>query len=446
MAQRHFRTQLRLANLSFVLLLLAATGVLMVFSARHRARWDWTATNSNSLSIASVSLLRTLPQPITIKAFIGDDTSARNHIRQLIARYQRVKPDVRLVFVNPTKHPNQVRTAGIQFQGEMQIAYQQRVAVVSQPSEQTITNTLAGLGRSGLTKLVFATGSGERSPTGNAPYDLSAWTRQLQARGIEIAHSDLSGQTVLVPGKAVLVLASPQVGLLPGQVSVVRKFVEAGGDMLWLQDPGPMHGLKPLATDLHIGFLPGEVVDPTSQVLTGRADFIAVLHYGVDPVLSGLHMVTVFPSARGLTVQPGQTDWHATPFLTTVPSAWEAVRPVSGTVQFHPHQDVAGPINIGFTLERQIKGRTQRIVLMGNGSFLANTVLGQGGNLQLAMNLSNWLTHDDANISLPSRRAPDVHLLLTPHEQMGIAISFLLLLPLLLFGTAGVLWWRRRRG
>ncbi|HET9122851.1 MAG TPA: DUF4350 domain-containing protein [Acidiferrobacteraceae bacterium] len=446
MVRPRFRTQLRLANVSFVLLLCAAVGVLMVLSARYPARWDWTATGRNSLSPASAQLLKTLQGPITVRVFLGDNTSARNRVRRLINRYRQVKPDIQLTFVNPARHPNQVRTAGIQFQGEAQLGYQHRTAVVSQPSEQTLTNTLAGLARSGLTKLVFAVGNGERNPGNSAPFDLSAWAHQLKARGLKIGHTHLSGRTPLIPGKSVLVLASPQAKLLPGQVTIVRNFVHAGGDLLWLQDPGPLQGLQPLAAQLHLRLLPGELVDPTSQVLTGRADFLAILHYGHDPIVSGLHIVTVFPSARALQLQTESGPWHATPFLMSNAGSWESTHPGTGAVRYNPPRDIPGPLPLGYSLERQHQGRAQRVVVMGNGSFMANTVLGQGGNLQLAMNIANWLTHDDAEINLPSRQAPDSRLLLTPHQQMGIALLFLLVLPVSLFSAAGILWWRRRRG
>ena len=61
------------------------------------------------------------------------------------------------------------------------------------------------------------------------------------------------------------------------------------------------------------------------------------------------------------------------------------------------------------------------------------------------MNLANWLAHDDAFINLPNRASPDLTLTLTGPEEDVIAFGFLLVLPVLLLGSALAVWWRRRR-
>ena len=89
--------------------------------------------------------------------------------------------------------------------------------------------------------------------------------------------------------------------------------------------------------------------------------------------------------------------------------------------------------------------RQQRVVVIGDGDFLSNGFLGMGGNLQLGMNIFNWLSSDDAFISIPVKTAPDISLQFTNTDISVVGFGFLLILPLVLLGSGVVIWVRRRR-
>ena len=106
-----------------------------------------------------------------------------------------------------------------------------------------------------------------------------------------------------------------------------------------------------------------------------------------------------------------------------------------------------GPLTIGVALTRRLdgdggkaagsgSGREQRVVITGDGDFLANSYLGNGGNLQLGMNMVNWLTSNDEFINIPTKTAPDVSLSLTQAQASVLAIAFLIVLPAASFGSA----------
>jgi LPXTG-motif cell wall-anchored protein len=57
----------------------------------------------------------------------------------------------------------------------------------------------------------------------------------------------------------------------------------------------------------------------------------------------------------------------------------------------------------------------------------------------------NWLSSDERLISLSPRPSKDSKLALTETQLISISLGFLIILPLLLAGTGGYLWWKRRR-
>jgi ABC-type uncharacterized transport system involved in gliding motility auxiliary subunit len=115
------------------------------------------------------------------------------------------------------------------------------------------------------------------------------------------------------------------------------------------------------------------------------------------------------------------------------------------------HEDeIQGPLNIGFTLARSHQNEAgelfdQRVAIIGDADFLSNRYLGNGSNLEIGVNLLNWLSHDDQLIAISPRPAPDTRLELSPQKQIAIATFFLVLMPLGLLASGLRIWLKRRK-
>ena len=118
---------------------------------------------------------------------------------------------------------------------------------------------------------------------------------------------------------------------------------------------------------------------------------------------------------------------------------------LDGKVRFDQGRDTRGPLNVGMALTRTHEGREQRVAVIADGDFVSNTFIGNGGNLDLGMNLISWVGGDDVYLNLPAHTAGDVQLDLSHTAQTLIALGFLVLLPLGLMGAGLSVWWRRRR-
>ena len=460
---RRTRRLLRLHDLLFVALLLAAIGLLGWLSTRYVYEADWTASGRNTLSEASTALLRELPGEIVVTAYAREIPLLRKRITELVGRYQRHKPDLRLVFVNPDVEPRRVRELDITVDGEMVIEYSGRSERLQDLSERGLTNALQRVARGAERRLAFLSGHGERDPEGSAGHDFAAWAQQLRAQGVNVERVNLLQTPRLPVRDAVLVIASPRIGLLPGEVARIEEFVEDGGNLLWLIDPGPLHGLEPLARRLGLTVEQGVVVDPTvSQVgmmLFGTDDprVTLVAEYPGHEIVRNFDFNTLFPIAGALTVGDAG-EWHATDLLNTLSNTWLERGEVSGTITYDEGEDLPGPLVLGVALTRWLDdadggeggeaddgGRAQRIVVIADSDFLSNGFLGLAGNLQLGVNVVNWLSGDERLIDIPARIAPDLSLQLSRFAMGAIGFGFLLVLPLLLLGTGGVIWFRRRR-
>jgi len=484
------RRQLRLENLAFVLLFLAAVGLLAWFSTRYTFQADWTAAQRNSLSKASAELLAKLDGPVAITAFARTaPPQLRKAITDLVARYQRRKPDISLQFVNPDLDPQRVRDLNITVDGEMVIAYRGRSEHLQDRSESGLTNALQRVARGAERRVLFLQGHGERKPRDNASFELGAWVKELEAKGVSVGEINLAETPRIPTDTAVLVIASPQAALLPGEMGALNAYLSRGGGLLWLADPDRLRGFAPLAEALGIEFNPGFVVDPNvsqaGMMLFGTDDprVALVASYPFHAITRGFTMNTLFPIAGSMTWH-AQDHWEVEPILKTLSNTWSETGEARGQVTYDEGVDVKGPLTIGVALtralpreaapdtehtasqenadpesadpdpdtardaerdSRQAAPTMQRAVVIADGDFLSNGFLGLGGNLQLGVNIINWLSADDQFVTIPARTVPDATLQLSPTASVLIVAGFLVVVPVLLLGTGVAVWYRRRR-
>jgi len=145
-----------------------------------------------------------------------------------------------------------------------------------------------------------------------------------------------------------------------------------------------------------------------------------------------------------LSVQPPQ-GWKSEALLDTSARAWSETGSLNGELRLDKGKDIPGPLTLGVALTREIEGREQRVVVVGDGDFLSNSIVANGGNLELGMSIANWLSQDDAYVNVPVRTARDRGLSLSKNQEVIIGSLFLVLLPLALLGAGIGIWWRRRR-
>ncbi len=466
---RRSRLQTRAQNVVFVVLLLAALGLLAWLSTVYVARWDWTYGHRNTLSEPSRHLLASLSGPVRITAFATPSDALRRSIRGLVGKYQRVDHDVHLKFVDPNTAPDQVRSLGITRNGELVVNYRGRSQTVAHHTESALTNALARVARSAQRRVVFVTGHGEMSPKSGGKFGMKNFAQALGQQGFHVSTLNLATTPHIPSHTTVLVIAGPQTDYLPGEVRIIERWVRQGGNLLWLDNPDSTHGLKPLATMLHLSLPHGTIVDSTSPMLGVRdVRWLVLTRYGHSAITQGLDAETLLPGTTAVEVDKHTGQWRVTPFIKSrgLPRSWLETGKLQGQVSYNPKQgDQPGPLNVAVSLSRPLprsaKGTTsgkagaksqkghrgrQRVVVMGDAYFLANAYVGTAGNRTLGLNIVNWLSHDDRFINIHPVRAPDRTLVLGAGTEQVMVYGYLVLLPLLLLAMGMSIWLRRRRG
>ncbi len=445
-------SQIKFQNLIFLLLFLSFISLTGWLSTRYNLQADWTSNARKTLSETSIKILNSMDGSIEITAYATENKLLRSRIGEFVERYLRYKPNLELRFINPDLEPDTVQNLGIQVDGELVIEYDGRSENVRELSESAITNTLQRLLRTQEHWIVFLSGHGERSPLDQKNHDLGQFGIHLRNKGYKIHTHNPAASTTLPDNTALLVIAGPRVDFLPGELTEIERYLQHGGNLLWLRDPGKHPSTDPLAKVLGIGFLPGVVVEGKSQSL-GISDpsFAVIENYPEHPITQDFTSVTLFPIAGAL-ITSESTVFNVTPILLSSRQSWTETGSIKGQIEFNPGSDERqGPVALGVALTRELRPagdlaiRQQRIVVLADGDFLSNTYLANGGNLSLGLKIVQWLTGDSNLISIPIKQAPDQTLQLSRPATAIIGLGFLIALPLMLIAMGFFIWFKRRK-
>ncbi len=449
---RKTRLLLQFQKVIFITLLLIVVGLLGWLSNKHSLQFDWTSNKRNTLSQSSIDLLHTLKQPVLVTVYVQDDETVHAAIEEILQRYQRKKEDFQFHMINPDIDFESAQQDGVERYGQIIIKYGDNKENISSLNEQTISNALLRLSRPDGRKVVFLKGHGERSISNDDNTSYNKLVNELNSKGFTLeAHNLLlSG---LPADTSMLVLAAPDRELLEGEIDHIKTFIDDGGNLLWMMDPGDMQATEALAELLGIKFHTGIIVDNNTNLRNTlriqHPAMIPVLDYLAHPVTESIQYNTLFPISRG--VEQVDKQFKASVIAQSLPQSWSETSALSDEIMYEPDKgDTEGPIGIVMALERtsaeesNADKATQRIIITGDSDFMANSYIGAGANLALAMNIFNWLAGDDDLIAIEPRKAPDTQLQLDDTEILLIGAGYFIVLPAGLV-LAGVLIWLRRR-
>jgi ABC-type uncharacterized transport system involved in gliding motility auxiliary subunit len=456
---RKLRLQLLAQNWMFVLVFLALIVMLGYLSSQYRWTRDITQANRNILTQGSVNVLKQMDGDINITVYATKDDANngdtfRKGMLDFVARYQREKKNIFITFVNPSEEPKLAQEAGVKVDGETIVEYNKRSEHINPPfAEQEMTNLLVRLSRTNNQPVMYLDGHGERLLQGVKNHDLGEFGKQLESKGFKFANPDLTIAQEVPANGSMLVIAAPQVDVSAVEAKKIKAYIEAGGNVLWLLDDDNLRGLQEVADYLGIKVSPGMVVDRTAEQYGADPKMSFASLYGDHPVTRNFMLRTVFPEAHEVDGRASDDlGWKVGRLIDVAQNGWlESDKIPAGAqnlkVSFDHGKDKPGPINIGVALERQYGKKGQRVVVIGNANFLANTFITNGGNLDLGINIINWLAGDDRLITIQPMPLKDININIPSGSIAALIVGYgtQYVLPVVILIAGMFLWWKRRK-
>ncbi len=432
----------------FVVLLLALVVAAGWLVARHDRYWDWTATADNSLTHESLAILERLEGSLRVTVFAAADSQMGKAIERLLTPYVQVLPDLEIGYLDPQLFPERARDADVSLVGQILLEYRGRRETLKEVSERSMAAAIARLTETRSPWVAVIEGHGERAIEGGGGSDLGRLGRELRDHGFLARPLDLAKVKEVPNNTQLVILSTPRIPLFPGEADALIRFLDRGGNLLWLLDPGPMKGLEPLATRLGLTILPGVVVDAAGADWGVETPAVAVIaSYPAHPLSEGLATPALLPGCLAFEAQatPG---WTLSTYLATGQRSWNETGQLMGRIdRDEVVGELPGPLPVVLALTRSLPEaeREQRVLVVGDGDFLSNAHLGTHGNRALGMRLLRWLSSGEGLLELPPAPAAAEPLTLDGTRQMLVGLGALVLLPGLFLTFGLVIRWGRWR-
>ncbi|WNG18928.1 GldG family protein [Cystobacter fuscus] len=450
-----------------VLLALLGLGAVNSIAHVHNKRWDLTERKVFTLSPQTVSVLRSLREPVRAIAFLAPQHPAREALRATFERYRLEAPErFSYSFEDPQRRPDLTQkyslrggqTTVVLVRGEGANEAHTALNVIS---EQDLTNALLQFNRASDQRVYFVIGHGEWPLDRDIPRpgqqgrttSLSELKRQLTQEGYAPRELNLGGGTPVPRDAALVVIAGAKAPFNTPEVESLHQYLAAGGRMIYFAEvygePGP--DMRRLLAEYGVGLDAGVVAD--SQFNGGSPYIVVSLFYGeheISRLLRQRQLNIELPTARGLTVltegfAPGV---KVESVLRTSPYGWEESAPDENPTPGAGERTGQIPLvtaSTRVTKDAQDKRFDEsRLVVVGDSELLFDSNWGHEGNRNLVMNAFGWATHQADKVTIrPPDRATST---LTLDAALLGRIRFLAtdVLPLSLLGVGLAIWLSRR--
>lgn len=437
-----------------------------VLGARRPERWDLTANKALSLSDQTIQVLQQIPQPINAVTFVQYEDSRRTEIENLLYEMQ-VRSNGMLTYevVDPREAPGYAQQLGVLELGTTVFVMGDKKQQVTGTREADLTTGLIKLVQPNPRKAYFTQGHQEHPIEGFDPDSYSQVKSQLESRNFVVETLSLFTTPEVPPDANMVVIAGPKVPFTEAEVAALGAYVDRGGDLLVMVDPGVDTGLGPLLGrwGVEVGRTYAAEGDPQAMF---RSPFIPVVfRLAEHKVTEKVALPVVFLAPTYLTVPaPGQAPqgWRVTALAQTTDRSW-AETDESGVrnpqaVKFDEGVDVKGPLTLAAAIEQSPDPANptaaagaetspkSRVLVFATSRLGANEVfqLGQIANMDLFVNGSSWLVGDDELISVQPRPTDTRTLFLTAAQRNFIMLSSIVLVPALVLAMGILVWWGRR--
>jgi ABC-type uncharacterized transport system involved in gliding motility auxiliary subunit len=430
-----------------VLILLVIVNVL---GYKHQKTFDLTTQKLFTLSDQTKKIVDGLKTDINIVRF---SKTPDQQFDDLMSEYRRLSSHVKYQNVDPQAKPEVAQQYGATHIGDIVVASGPRKQTLAQnpgqpTSESDVTSAILKVTTDHVKTVCFVTGHDEKSLTDTSATGYSLVDAGLKKEDYATNSINLVSQNGVPATCNVLVIAGPTQSFFPQEAAMVSKYLDAGGKVLFLDDPQTDAKLDDILTAWNITAGKNIVADASGVGrLFGTGPAVPlVVNYGESPITKNLTRgMTFFPLARTVSItDKRKPEPQAVELLLTSPRSFTIPNLEQKEVRFDPKTDTAGPLSLGVAANKAVGEQDARLVVIGDSDFAANQWVGLQHDGDLFYNSIDWLAQDENLISIRPKEATDRQLVLTESQEAAMQWITLVFLPGIVLFAGAVIWWKRR--
>jgi ABC-type uncharacterized transport system involved in gliding motility auxiliary subunit len=433
-------------NMGWLIVMAIVTVFIANFLAvRYEKKWDVTKEGLNSLSEQSTKVLGSLKADVNFILLYSKAEQAeaiRKRVADVIQLYHEKSSKVKFEGYSALSRPDLAQKYEFK-SGEMALfaEYQDKHLKVDNVSEEGITKILMKLTRDQANRktIYFTSGHGERELEGEKPDAASSFKADLEitynVKTLKLIESDVPADA------AALVILGPNQIFLPAEIAKLKSFAKAGGHFFIAADPGEKNNIQEIDQIFGVDYHNDYILD--TRVQAGRVGPIIALgsvHSKTSDITRSV-ADQLFLLASSLSKSA-----HAPPEFKfeDLVSTNESTKAVAKLEQ-NPKFLSTGPHVVIMKSSGRLDGSDKEFsaIVAGDTDFATNQLYSQYGDKDILMNSISSLAKDDDLISIHAKTPKATKIELVGNYKNFLAL-FLLLAPIGMIISSGVIWWRRR--
>lgn len=495
-----------LAGLNSILasvIFLAICIVIYAIARRWDRSWDLTQEGRQELAPQTIQVLENLKDDVTVFGLFtktGDRELdvAREKTQRFLERCQKHTAYLKVEFIDPQKELTRLKAMGLTYadpRGTVVIRKDtggpnppQRSISFAGPQprleEREFTNALINVVQETKPTIGFLIGHGEKDITkpesANMKQFLESEGYAVKSILIDVSNGSIPGDPAILVINALGWDERTTSVYSQKEIEALDAFVSNGGRLFILVEPEYSEVRRPLFTwlDQRFGIVVGEdllvsgVNERLGELSLVPDSAVAGVFENVDlpestefhgcfdqshPITKGFNKRIDLLAARSVSIVDKLPDGvTAQRILRTLPYTYAEKDMNLLADRKPPTQDADEPVgSIGVAVAATLstdkpigdtgKTRDARIVVIGDGDFLGNETIINGGNLNLMLNTFAWLSEREELIAIRPRLAQNLPIQLSDADERRIAwISTLGVLHLVVIAGLIVFLLRRK--
>lgn len=426
-------TQFGLNSLLMVVLFVFILLVLNLMIRQYYFRFDLSSTRSYSLAPQTKNVLKQLDSVVRITVFGREGDPSFMKTSELLEGYRYLNGNILYSLMDLDKAPQRARELGVSQYNSVVVQGIGAPVAAQGIDQQTITNAIINATRTSRKKILFSSGQGERSIAGEGRNGMSLAAARLRSIGYEVGSLSLPGVDAVPEDAEVFVIAGPRGKFSRKDLAKLGAFTKRGGKLVVLLDPG--YDPSPVVGRTGIRSQDGTIIDPSSNFGGTDENMPLVSTYPDSPVTRDFGLSTVFPGAAPLLIDDADKTYERFTIAESSPNS----RLMRGGKSI----DARGAYILAAAAGS--KSGKDITVVFGSADFASNAFIDVAGNANLLLNCINWMAGEAGLVSITPRKDDFVPLYLTPGQSAVILYFSVIGVPVSVFGTGLVIWWKRKR-
>lgn len=256
------------------------------------------------------------------------------------------------------------------------------------PSEQNIATAFSGL-ISPYPKIAFLTGHHERGIQDNEDRGYKIFVNDRTNRG-SLINTGFDPQTVSIDDMVkkkfnALLIADPLIAFSAEEIQKIEAYIDSGGNLMIAGGPNSQTILNPIVAHVGVTFLPGQLMQRNPGFPLNFIFTKSPLREGGDTYPFQFEQPLAMPGSISLRYKSDRGFNVTEALVSNEDNTWNAIRefPSDSTqLSYQPERgDKRGEFPVAISLTRKVGNKAQRIVIVGNASFISNEIMNFGARL-----------------------------------------------------------------